>query len=611
MGGHRDGLRCERLTPADPAVVRGGLVTRRRPRRLLLAVRRRGGRRGHRRDAVAQPDRVTGGASAGLVPRRRPARLCPRASARSGALHVTTDIRVVDGPACRAPSSPEAGLRRRPSSALPGRGRRPICATGRAEPRSLASVSAEELDRSVADHALSRRPEDAWRTSRGHMFVWTPAAGTVEQAEAQASSHRVVRRARRTPSGLRGTASLSPATVWRSGSPMGGILGSGGSGGTTVGADMGAFALAEGTGTPRVSATTGFCGPTSPARARCWSSAGAREGIAPRRRPNRSARRSYARSPCGCPCPSIAGRARPVRSPRRGRRTDRRGRRQRRRPAGRSGRSAAHGDTAPLTARSAQLAGGDLVVSLEGELRHYDAATGALLGTRPVAAGQPLQDAARGLAAYIADGQVRVLRFADGDDAASSQPARRPASPTLGWSTPMGTGSGWSASTGPRLRNPVRHSQAHGAAAVSARLGATAITRPTSERAASIRASRRGRSGGPRRVVRCERGDRPRRRGRGAPAASERSHRPGSACAADQANPASRAGPAWMVCRRCHPPDARARGARKLLRHDAFPRRIATRLPLPMARPAELRQSASRVRRPPRPDGSHNGHRAA
>lgn len=91
----------------------------------------------------------------------------------------------------------------------------------------------------------------------------------------------------------------------------------------------------------------------------------------------------------------------------------------------------------PISPVAAQLSGNDLVLVRRGELRHNDAATGTLLNTWPlpdVTTGrecaspnpgrcpysQParlvLQDAARGLAAYVLDGRVRLLRLSDGVD---------------------------------------------------------------------------------------------------------------------------------------------------------------------------------------------------
>lgn len=88
---------------------------------------------------------------------------------------------------------------------------------------------------------------------------------------------------------------------------------------------------------------------------------------------------------------------------------------------------------APGEATGAELSGNDLVVLVEGALRDYDATTGALVHAWPLPGvpsggpcglergmcGEPalrLEDAARGLAAYVLDGQVHLLRLADGRD---------------------------------------------------------------------------------------------------------------------------------------------------------------------------------------------------
>jgi hypothetical protein len=80
---------------------------------------------------------------------------------------------------------------------------------------------------------------------------------------------------------------------------------------------------------------------------------------------------------------------------------------------------------------AAQLAGPDLVLLLHGQLRDYDARSGDLLHTWPlpeVASGPEcawrtcsderlvLHDAAQGLVVYTLDGQVHLLRLADGAD---------------------------------------------------------------------------------------------------------------------------------------------------------------------------------------------------
>src|SRR5206468_1783789 len=89
----------------------------------------------------------------------------------------------------------------------------------------------------------------------------------------------------------------------------------------------------------------------------------------------------------------------------------------------------------PVPTLAAQLSGPDLVLAAGGELRVYDAATGSLRASWPLP-GQPaghdcdvfgdpscfptarltLGGVAHGLAAYDVDGQVHLLRLADGAD---------------------------------------------------------------------------------------------------------------------------------------------------------------------------------------------------
>jgi hypothetical protein len=91
------------------------------------------------------------------------------------------------------------------------------------------------------------------------------------------------------------------------------------------------------------------------------------------------------------------------------------------------------------TPETAQLAGDDLVLLDRGSLRHYDVRAAALLHTWPlpdVPSGPTcgwlrctpsqrlaLADAARGLVAYVLDGQLHVLRLVDGADAIVGQAA--------------------------------------------------------------------------------------------------------------------------------------------------------------------------------------------
>jgi WD40 repeat protein len=86
----------------------------------------------------------------------------------------------------------------------------------------------------------------------------------------------------------------------------------------------------------------------------------------------------------------------------------------------------------PVSSQAAQLSGNDLVLLTPGQLRDYDVRNGDLLHTwkvPDVSSGpvcgwricEPrhlvLSDAARGLVVYIVDGQLHLLRLADGADA--------------------------------------------------------------------------------------------------------------------------------------------------------------------------------------------------
>ena len=99
----------------------------------------------------------------------------------------------------------------------------------------------------------------------------------------------------------------------------------------------------------------------------------------------------------------------------------------------------------PIAPRAAQLSENNLVLATPGQLLDYDAGTGALLHTWAlpnVETGRDcafhcgptpscwyycaayrlvLEDAARGLVAYIFDGQLHVLRLVDGKDMVVAQ----------------------------------------------------------------------------------------------------------------------------------------------------------------------------------------------
>jgi hypothetical protein len=65
---------------------------------------------------------------------------------------------------------------------------------------------------------------------------------------------------------------------------------------------------------------------------------------------------------------------------------------------------------------SAKIAASDVVVLTAGQLRDYDVTSRALLHAWPVPPESRLEDTARGLAAYVLDGQVHLLRLRDGAD---------------------------------------------------------------------------------------------------------------------------------------------------------------------------------------------------
>src|SRR5262249_29660036 len=92
--------------------------------------------------------------------------------------------------------------------------------------------------------------------------------------------------------------------------------------------------------------------------------------------------------------------------------------------------------TLPVPTLAAQLSGSDLVLTSGAQLRVYDARTGTLRRTWPLAAeaaghdcdyyGDPscptqpelaLDDVAHGLVAYVLERQVHLLRLSDGADA--------------------------------------------------------------------------------------------------------------------------------------------------------------------------------------------------
>ena len=72
---------------------------------------------------------------------------------------------------------------------------------------------------------------------------------------------------------------------------------------------------------------------------------------------------------------------------------------------------------APNVTLTARIDEPDLVVLVAGQLRDYDARSGALLHAWPAPSALSLEDAAGGLAAYILHAKLHLLRLRDGADA--------------------------------------------------------------------------------------------------------------------------------------------------------------------------------------------------
>jgi Tol biopolymer transport system component len=301
-----------------------------------------------------------------------------------------------------------------------------------AAPRTLADVAPDRL---VAPWPVERLVADRDRvayTACGHVFVWTPAARSVVQREA--------------------TTSLSPAcaspTYYTSYKLYSLALAGervaygtvfGGNGrlwwlGGTDGARHDAFTLGEGRSTNGLAYYGPIVGELTGAgdllAFSVWTEVLTDDRVTARTTFEEVQRAGLA----GCPCPSLASTPGPLV------------------PFDvDSGRVVAGGDNEtwlldqsgarllalPVSPRAAQLSGRDLVVFGRGELLHYDAVTGALLHAWPLPdvsvgheCGSPnssrcfanraqlvLEDLARGLVAYVLDGQVHELRLADGADA--------------------------------------------------------------------------------------------------------------------------------------------------------------------------------------------------
>jgi WD40-like Beta Propeller Repeat len=278
--------------------------------------------------------------------------------------------------------------------------------------RSLAVVVPDGL---VLQSKVERLVSDGARvafTACGHVFIWTPALRVVEQAET--------------------TTSLSPqcaAPGYRPGMGMytlalaGDRLAHGliGGGNTTFWRLQGAtltplrpgFLLGAGsatTTTPRRDFVGDLVGAGSllvfSSRDESYAGGACCKVVTARQRIVRA-------EPGGCPCTVIASEPGPFV------------------PHDiEAGRIAAVGDnavvlldgngnrllTVDVKARSAQLSGRNLVVHTGERLLDVDASNGNELHAWPLVGSASLQDAARGLAVYVLNGQVHLLRLADGRD---------------------------------------------------------------------------------------------------------------------------------------------------------------------------------------------------
>jgi hypothetical protein len=300
------------------------------------------------------------------------------------------------------------------------------------EPRSGPTVSRLEL---VSPWKIQRLATDGERiayVSCGHIFVWTPAAEAVRQAEPAASLFPFCKEPN-------DTAASEPFQIYDLA-----LAGDRLAFGTRIGNMSQAFSLYEEALEPapmlRVVMQAGGlagCGVENGGLGELagagdlmvfsrWREVDLQPGCAVR-----TTRQEIDRlDPGGCPCPSLGSSQGPLV------------------PADvDEGRIVAFGDnqtllldrtgstilSLPVAVAAAQLAGPDLVLLRRGALLHYDARTGELIHTWALpdvpsagACGSPhpwtctaplvLLDTRRCLAAYAVAGQVHVIRLADGHD---------------------------------------------------------------------------------------------------------------------------------------------------------------------------------------------------
>lgn len=302
----------------------------------------------------------------------------------------------------------------------------------RAQPRVLAAVRADGLTaRWPIDH-LAADGERVAYTSCGHVFVWTPAARTVVQAEPNSSSSP-----RCTTPGYYLPFWLYTLAVSGDRIAFGDLQGNAGQdwelyagrvdhAASFVSLDRVGAANACAVGDGGLGDLTGAGGLLVFST---WRDAGISSAC-----PVPTLEQQIHRVDAGgCPCPVIATSPGPLV------------------PLDvDAGRIVAGGENAtvvsdasgtqllsvPVSPLAAQLSGSNLVILVRGRLLVYDALTGARLHAWPLPdvssggeCGSPhsgtwecrqarlvLDDAAHGLAAYVLDGQVHVLRLADGAD---------------------------------------------------------------------------------------------------------------------------------------------------------------------------------------------------
>jgi Tol biopolymer transport system component len=298
-------------------------------------------------------------------------------------------------------------------------------------PRRAATVTSDEL---VAPWGIERLATDEGRIAYvacGHVFVWTPATGSLLQAEPAASlSPRC-----REPND---NTTFEPFQIYDLA-----VAGERLAFGTRTGNNVQTFSLYEGNLTPtalHVAAHAGGyagCGVTDGGIGELsgsgdllvfsrWKEVDLQPGCLVKTTSQEIDRLD----PGGCPCPSLGSSPGPFV------------------PADvDDGRIVAVGDnktllldesgarvlSIPVSATAAQLDGSDLVVVRPGILLRYNAGSGALLNSWPLPnvgssgpCGSPhpwaclspliLEDARNGFATYTLEGQVHVVRLADGRD---------------------------------------------------------------------------------------------------------------------------------------------------------------------------------------------------